>query len=68
MVASLVYRVSSRTARAKQRNPVSKKTKTNKQTKCRTARVCNPQYREAEAEDLRRLLSRPPSIPGECQA
>jgi hypothetical protein len=31
--ASLVYRVSSRTARATQRNPVSKKTKTNKQTK-----------------------------------
>jgi hypothetical protein len=30
--ASLVYRVSSRTARAIQRNPVSKKTK-NKQTK-----------------------------------
>jgi hypothetical protein len=32
--ASLVYRVSSRTARATQRNPVSKKqNKTNKQTK-----------------------------------
>jgi hypothetical protein len=32
--ASLVYRVSSRTARATQRNPVSKKPKqTNKQTK-----------------------------------
>jgi hypothetical protein len=30
--ASLVYRVSSRTARAIQRNPVSKKPKTNKQT------------------------------------
>jgi hypothetical protein len=30
--ASLVYRVSSRTARATQRNPVSKKPKTNKQT------------------------------------
>jgi hypothetical protein len=29
---SLVYRVSSRTARATQRNPVSKKQKTNKQT------------------------------------
>jgi hypothetical protein len=28
---SLVYRVSSRTARATQRNPVSKKTKQNKQ-------------------------------------
>jgi hypothetical protein len=32
--ASLVYKVSSRTARAMQKNPVSKnKTKTNKQTK-----------------------------------
>jgi hypothetical protein len=31
--ASLVYKVSSRTARAIQRNPVSKKQKTNKQTK-----------------------------------
>jgi hypothetical protein len=30
--ASLVYKVSSRTARATQRNPVSKKQKTNKQT------------------------------------
>jgi hypothetical protein len=30
--ASLVYRVSSRTARTAQRNPVSKKPKTNKQT------------------------------------
>jgi hypothetical protein len=29
---SLVYKVSSRTARAVQRNPVSKKTKTSKQT------------------------------------
>jgi hypothetical protein len=29
--ASLVYRVSSRTARATQRNPVSKKTKTKQQ-------------------------------------
>jgi hypothetical protein len=29
--ASLVYRVSSRTARATQRNPISKKQKTNKQ-------------------------------------
>jgi hypothetical protein len=35
--ASLVYRVSSRTARATQRNPVSKnKTKQNKQTKTKT--------------------------------
>jgi hypothetical protein len=31
--ASLVYRVSSRTARAIQRNPVKQKTKTNKQKK-----------------------------------
>jgi hypothetical protein len=31
--ASLVYRESSRTSKATQRNPVSKKTKTNKQTK-----------------------------------
>jgi hypothetical protein len=31
--ASLVYRVSSRTARATQRNPVSKNKQTNKQTK-----------------------------------
>jgi hypothetical protein len=31
--ASLVYKVISRTARAIQRNPVSKKTKTNKQNK-----------------------------------
>jgi hypothetical protein len=31
--ASLVYKVSSRTARTTQRNPVSEKTKTNKQTK-----------------------------------
>jgi hypothetical protein len=30
--ASLVYRVSSRTARATQRNPVSKSKQTNKQT------------------------------------
>jgi hypothetical protein len=30
--ASLVYRMSSRTARAVQRNPVSKQNKTNKQT------------------------------------
>jgi hypothetical protein len=34
--ASLVYRVSSRTARATQRNPVWKKQKTNKQTKKKT--------------------------------
>jgi hypothetical protein len=34
--ASLVYKVSSRTARATQRNPVSKKQKTNKQTKTKT--------------------------------
>jgi hypothetical protein len=31
--ASLVYKVSSRTARGIQRNPVSKNSKTNKQTK-----------------------------------
>jgi hypothetical protein len=31
--ASLIYKVSSRIARAIQRNPVSKKQKTNKQTK-----------------------------------
>ena len=34
--ASLVYRVSPRTARATQRNPVSKKMKTNKQTNKQT--------------------------------
>jgi hypothetical protein len=34
--ASLVYKVSSRTARAIQRNPVSKKQKTNKQTNKQT--------------------------------
>ena len=34
--ASLVYRVSSRTARAIQRNPVSKKTKSKKQKKKRS--------------------------------
>jgi hypothetical protein len=46
--ASLVYKVSSRTARATQRNPVSKKPKTknqNKQTnkqkkQCKGDRVC----------------------------
>jgi hypothetical protein len=38
--ASLVYRVSSRTARATQRNPVSKnKTKQNKQTKNKNKKV-----------------------------
>ena len=35
--ASLVYKVSSRTARATQRNPVSKNQKTNKQTNKETA-------------------------------
>jgi hypothetical protein len=34
--ASLVYRVSFRTARSSQRNPVSKKTTTNKQTNKKT--------------------------------
>jgi hypothetical protein len=38
--ASLVYRVSSRTARATQRNPVSKKPKTNKQTPTKQTKSC----------------------------
>jgi hypothetical protein len=40
--ASLVYRVSSRTARAIQRNPVSKRTKTNKQTTTTTTKNKRP--------------------------
>ena len=36
--ASLVYRVSSRTARVIQRNPVSKKTKTKTKTKQKTTK------------------------------
>jgi hypothetical protein len=36
--ASLVYKVSSRTARATQRNPVSKNKQTKKQTKTKTKR------------------------------
>jgi hypothetical protein len=36
--ASLIYKVSSRTARAKQRNPVSKNKQTNKQTKKKKSR------------------------------
>ena len=39
--ASLIYRVSSRTARAIHRNPVSKKKQTNKQTK-QTYHDCPP--------------------------
>jgi hypothetical protein len=43
--ASLVYRVSSRTARAIQRNPVSKnKTKQNKQTNKKISKVINRNY------------------------
>ena len=38
--ASLVYRVSSRTARAIQRNPVSKKTKSKKKKKCSSGSWC----------------------------
>jgi hypothetical protein len=43
--ASLVYRVSSRTARATQRNPVSKKQKTNKKDvlKDKVANGCKPE-------------------------
>jgi hypothetical protein len=43
--ASLVYRVSSRTARATQRNPVSKnqKTKTKKQNKTKNNKQTNKQ-------------------------
>jgi hypothetical protein len=37
--ASLIYRVSSRTARATQRNPVSK---TNKQTKTKNTKASKP--------------------------
>jgi hypothetical protein len=56
--ASLVYKVSSRTARATQRNPVSKKTKTkqtNKQTKKTSelgAYIFNPSVWETEAGEL----------------
>jgi hypothetical protein len=38
--ASLVYKVSSRTARATQRNPVSKKTTTKKEFKSYTVKSC----------------------------
>jgi hypothetical protein len=40
--ASLVYRVSSRTARATQRNPVSKKRKRRKEKKKRESSFCTP--------------------------
>jgi hypothetical protein len=44
--ASLVYRVSSRTARATQRNPVSKQNNS-KQTKNKTKQITNKQKRNA---------------------
>jgi hypothetical protein len=40
--ASLVYKVSSRTARAIQRNPVSKKKQKNKKTKTKNKKQKNP--------------------------
>ena len=69
--ASLVYKVSSRTARTIQRNPVSKKTKSKKEKKsiiCRAvvAHTCNPstlggrgrQISEFEASLVYRVSSR----------
>ena len=53
MEASLVYRVSSRTARVIQRNPVSK-TKTNKQTKNKNNNLSGI---EKEMMNYKKLLS-----------
>jgi hypothetical protein len=49
--ASLVYRVSSRTARATQRNPISKKEKEEKERKA-YERACDPQKRLEDAWPL----------------
>jgi hypothetical protein len=52
--ASLVYKVSSRTVRATQRNPVSKKNKKQKTSNswAMVVHIFNPSTWEAEAEDL----------------
>jgi hypothetical protein len=50
--ASMVYRVSSRTARATQRNPILKKTKTNKTNKQTTTTT--------------KLLEKSPSLNSSC--
>jgi hypothetical protein len=50
--ASLVYRVSSRTARATQRNPVSK----NKKTKTKTKTKTNKQTNKTQRSDWMTLI------------
>jgi hypothetical protein len=55
--ASLVYRVSSRTARAIQRNPVSKK-QTNKQTKNKTNKHTNKQKTKEKRKEKEKKKER----------
>jgi hypothetical protein len=58
--ASLVYRVSSRTARATQKNPVLKKqTKTNKQKEPSTWEEDCHEFKSAVAIGPKTLLSKP---------
>jgi hypothetical protein len=54
--ASLVYRVSSRTAMTIQRNPVSKNQKTNKQKKMMRASMVPQWEQQSEGDVLRNLL------------
>jgi hypothetical protein len=59
--ASLVYKVSSRTARATQRNPFSKKTKN--QTKPNQTKQTNKQNHSIEAQEVRKRY-KPQEVPG----
>jgi hypothetical protein len=58
--ASLIYRVSSRTARATQRNPVSKNKQKNKTTTTTTTTTKKNREREGEREGGRECCLRPP--------
>jgi hypothetical protein len=51
--ANLVYKVSSRTARATQRNPVSKNKQTNKQTKQKQANKQNKKQKNKKEHVLK---------------
>jgi hypothetical protein len=59
--ASLVYKVSSRTARATQRNPVSKKTKRKKKKKKKEKKQQCREKKRTEEELYRHRLKREPA-------
>jgi hypothetical protein len=63
--ASLVYRVSPRTARATQRNPVFKKNKTNKQTNKTIPNHPNKQTKQNQA-NINKISSNPGSSATSC--